>query len=257
MHIYIYSHTIHIYITFTYTLMIISYEASPNISSLPDIILNNFNNINQMCFSTGNMVEEQPDTIGSLPRTASASSADPSLEPNPLGDMERQEAEVATKRRRSSEEDPLVAGWPEVVAKIDRGHDILAQLVTRLGEATRERTPRELYMQYLTGVMQGCSEYHWQLFRDTTSALITQNGGFTQPHSVAPTATTSQAHTYSVPSTFTAPSHLPVMPAVTVEETLAELTTPATTPSTTMAYIRSSLNLSWDGQDPRPGPSGV
>ena len=108
--------------------MIISYESSPNISSLP-YIMNNFNNINDMCFSTGNMVEELPDTMGSLPRAASGSSADPSQDLNHLGDMERQEAEVANKRRRAAEEDPLVAGWTEVVGKIDRGHDIITQLV--------------------------------------------------------------------------------------------------------------------------------
>lgn len=241
--------------------MIISYEASPNISSLPDIILNNFNNINQMCFSTGNMVEEQPDTICSLPRSASGSSADPSQEQNPLGDMERQEAEVANKRRKAAEEDPLVAGWTEVVGKIDRGHDIITQLVARLGEPPRARNPRQLFMQYLSGVIEECSEQHYQLFRDTVNALITQHG-FAQPQPVTATPTTSLAHTYPVPSashapvmSFTAtPAPLQDLPAVTVEQTLADLTTPVTT-ATTMAYIRSSVGMPWDSQD--QGPSGV
>ena len=224
----------------------------------------NFINVFCVCFSTGNMTEELPDTMGSLTRHASGSSADTPQDPNPLGVMEQQEAEKGSKRRKASaEDDPLVTGWAEAVGKIDRSHDIMTQLAARLCAPESRLTPRQSYVKYLGTVLDECTEEEYRLFRESTNSLI-NTFGRQAPVGVPPS--TSLAHTYPVPSASYAPvsSYTPMTPGpplldlpTSLEQTLAELTSTASS-QPTMSFLRTTLGTpDWDTHDPGAGPSGL
>ena len=211
------------------------------------------------------MTEELPDTMGSLTRHASVSSADTPQDPNPLGVMEQQEAEKGSKRRKASaEDDPLVTGLAQVVGKMDRGHEIMSQMVTSCNQPERPLNPRQAYAKYIASVLDVCSEAEFRLLRVTINGLVDRFG--LQQHPVSLPYTTSLAHTYPVPSSSAAPlssyppmtpGPLPDLPPMSLEQTLAELTSTASS-QPTMSFLRTTLGTpDWDTHDPGAGPSGL